>query len=37
MIDGIKAGDAEIIADDTSRHVLAGLSGGVPAFYPQFA
>jgi NAD(P)-dependent dehydrogenase (short-subunit alcohol dehydrogenase family) len=36
-IDGIEAGDAEIIADDTSRHVLAGLSGGVPALYPQFA
>ena len=35
--DGIEAGDAEIIADDTSRHVLAGLSGGVPALYPQFA
>jgi NAD(P)-dependent dehydrogenase (short-subunit alcohol dehydrogenase family) len=36
-IDGIEAGDTEIIADDTSRHVLAGLSGGVPALYPQFA
>jgi NAD(P)-dependent dehydrogenase (short-subunit alcohol dehydrogenase family) len=36
-IDGIEAGDAEIIADETSRHVLAGLSGGVPALYPQFA
>ncbi len=36
-IDGIETGDAEIIADDTSRHVLAGLSGGVPALYPQFA
>jgi NAD(P)-dependent dehydrogenase (short-subunit alcohol dehydrogenase family) len=36
-IDGIEAGDAEIIADDTSRHVLAGLSGGVAALYPQFA
>lgn len=33
-IDGIEAGDAEIIADDTSRRVLAGLSGGVPALYP---
>lgn len=36
-IDGIEAGDAEIIADDTSRRVLAALSGGVPALYPQFA
>jgi NAD(P)-dependent dehydrogenase (short-subunit alcohol dehydrogenase family) len=36
-IDGIEAGDAEILADDTSRHVLAGLSGGVPALYPQLA
>lgn len=36
-IDGIEAGDAEIIADDTSRYVLAGLSGGVPVLYPQFA
>ncbi len=36
-IDGIEAGHTEIIADDTSRHVLAGLSGGVPALYPQFA
>ena len=36
-IDGIEAGDAEIIADDTSRRVLAGLSGGVPALYPEFA
>jgi NAD(P)-dependent dehydrogenase (short-subunit alcohol dehydrogenase family) len=36
-LDGIEAGDAEIIADDTSRRVLAGLSGGVPALYPQFA
>ena len=36
-IDGIKAGDAEIIADETSRHVLAGLSAGVAGQYPQFA
>lgn len=36
-IDGIEAGDAEIIADETSKRVLAGLSGGVPALYPQFA
>lgn len=34
-IDGIAAGDAEIIADEISRNVLAGLSGGVAALYPQ--
>jgi NAD(P)-dependent dehydrogenase (short-subunit alcohol dehydrogenase family) len=36
-IDGIEAGDAEIIADETSRQVLAKLSGGVAALYPQVA
>jgi len=36
-IDGIEAGDAEIIADETSRRVLAGLSGGVADLYPQVA
>jgi NAD(P)-dependent dehydrogenase (short-subunit alcohol dehydrogenase family) len=36
-IDGLAAGDAEIIADETSRQVLAGLSGGVAALYPQVA
>jgi hypothetical protein len=36
-IDGIEAGDAEIIADDTSRRVLAGLSAGVAGLYPQVA
>ncbi len=36
-IDGITAGQAEIIADDVSRTVLAGLSGGVAALYPQVA
>ena len=36
-IDGIEAGQAEIIADDTSRAVQAGLSGGVAALYPQVA
>ena len=35
-IDGIEAGDAEIIADETSKRVLAGLSAGV-ALYPQVA
>ena len=36
-IDGLTAGDAEVIADEISRQVLAGLSGGVAALYPQFA
>ena len=36
-IDGLAAGDAEIIADETSRQVLAGLSRGVAALYPQVA
>jgi NAD(P)-dependent dehydrogenase (short-subunit alcohol dehydrogenase family) len=36
-IDGIAAGDAEIIADEVSKQVLAGLSGGVAGLYPQVA
>jgi len=36
-IDGIQAGQTEIIADDISRGVLASLSGGVTALYPQVA
>lgn len=36
-IDGIQAGQAEIIADDISRGVLASLSGGVAALYPEAA
>jgi short-subunit dehydrogenase len=36
-IDGIAAGQLEIIADDTSRTVLAGLSGGVAALYAAVA
>ena len=34
-IDGIAAGDAEIIADETSRRVLAGLSAGVAGLTPR--
>jgi NAD(P)-dependent dehydrogenase (short-subunit alcohol dehydrogenase family) len=34
-LDGIEAGTYEIIADETARAVLAGLSGGVAALYPQ--
>ena len=36
-IDGIAADETEIVADDISRGVLAGLSGGVAALYPQVA
>ncbi len=36
-IDGIAAGDTEIIADEISRQVLAGLSAGVAGLYPQAA
>jgi NAD(P)-dependent dehydrogenase (short-subunit alcohol dehydrogenase family) len=36
-IDGIAAGDAEIIADDITKQVLAGLSSGVAGLYPQLA
>jgi NAD(P)-dependent dehydrogenase (short-subunit alcohol dehydrogenase family) len=34
-LDGIEAGSYEIVADETARAVLAGLSGGVAALYPQ--
>jgi len=36
-LDGIEAGDAEIVADDVSKMILAGLSGGVRGLYPQVA
>jgi NAD(P)-dependent dehydrogenase (short-subunit alcohol dehydrogenase family) len=36
-LDGLEAGQAEVLADDVSRGVQAGLSGGVTALYPQFA
>jgi NAD(P)-dependent dehydrogenase (short-subunit alcohol dehydrogenase family) len=36
-IDGIRAGQTEILADDVSRTVLTSLSGGVAALYPQVA
>ena len=35
--DGIEAGEAEIIADEISKQVLAGLSAGVRGLYPQVA
>jgi NAD(P)-dependent dehydrogenase (short-subunit alcohol dehydrogenase family) len=36
-LDGIEAGDTKILADEISKHALAGLSGGVAALYPQVA
>ena len=36
-IQGIAEGSPEVLADDTSRQVQAGLAGGVKALYPQFA
>jgi NAD(P)-dependent dehydrogenase (short-subunit alcohol dehydrogenase family) len=36
-LDGIEAGDTEILGDDLSRQVQAGLAGGVTALYPAVA
>src|SRR5215469_10101482 len=36
-VDGIEAGDPEIVADETSRQVLDKLSAGVAGLYPQVA
>ncbi|MEV0446078.1 SDR family oxidoreductase [Streptomyces spectabilis] len=36
-LDGVEAGRVEILADDLSHTVQAGLAGGVTALYPQFA
>ena len=36
-LDGLEADLYEIVADDTSRFVQSGLSGGVGALYPQLA
>ena len=36
-VSGIIAGDAEILADEVSRQVLAGLSSGVAGLYPMVA
>jgi hypothetical protein len=36
-LDGLEAGDTEIIADEPTKQVRAGLAGGVAALYPQFA
>jgi NAD(P)-dependent dehydrogenase (short-subunit alcohol dehydrogenase family) len=34
-LDGVGAGAGEVLADDVSRNVRAGLSGGLEALYPQ--
>jgi NAD(P)-dependent dehydrogenase (short-subunit alcohol dehydrogenase family) len=36
-LDGIASGDTEIIADEISKEILAGLSAGVAGLYPQLA
>jgi hypothetical protein len=36
-LDGIEAGKFEILADDLSRQVQAGLAGGAAALYPDLA
>lgn len=36
-LDGVEAGVEEVLADDVSRRVQAGLAGGVPALSPKAA
>ena len=36
-LDALEAGELEILADDLSHQVRAGLAGGVAALYPQAA
>jgi NAD(P)-dependent dehydrogenase (short-subunit alcohol dehydrogenase family) len=36
-LDGLAAGQPEVLADDLSRQVQQGLAGGVAALYPQVA
>ncbi|MEU6140548.1 SDR family oxidoreductase [Streptomyces sp. NPDC047081] len=36
-LDGIESGAPEVLADDISRQVKAGLSADLPALYPQLA
>jgi NAD(P)-dependent dehydrogenase (short-subunit alcohol dehydrogenase family) len=36
-LDGLAAGQPEVLADDVSRRVQQGLAGGVAALYPQVA
>ncbi|WP_071061536.1 hypothetical protein [Parafrankia soli] len=36
-LDGVEAGAAEVLADDTSIHIRAALSGGLTDLYPALA
>jgi hypothetical protein len=36
-LDGIEAGETEIVADEISKQALAGLAAGVRGLYPQVA
>ena len=36
-LDGVEAGQLEVLADDLSQQVQRGLAGGVAALYPQLA
>lgn len=36
-VDGIASGSVEVLADELSARVQAGLAGGVAALYPEFA
>jgi NAD(P)-dependent dehydrogenase (short-subunit alcohol dehydrogenase family) len=36
-LDGVEAGEIEILADGSSANIRAGLAGGASALYPQFA
>jgi len=36
-LDAVEAGQIEILADDMSAHIRAGLAAGASALYPQFA
>ena len=37
VLDGIEAGQPEVLADEISQQAQRGLAGGVAALYPQFA
>jgi NAD(P)-dependent dehydrogenase (short-subunit alcohol dehydrogenase family) len=37
VLDGVAAGELEVLADDASRHVRAGLSGELAQLYPSLA
>jgi hypothetical protein len=37
IYDGLEAGELEVLADETSRWVKAGLSEPIPVLYPEFS